>query len=102
MNADEAKREAIRVLGNRMRAWGVELPDAKARDFMDDLRLDGWLWMPPNNRPRPPKAGTHCTRCGKTPPACCDNPTTRPPRPATDAKHHADAARAAMREEQEA
>lgn len=60
MNGDEAKREAIRILANRLKAWDVMDALPKAQMFLDDMRLAGWRWDAPVNRPQPPRAEDAC------------------------------------------
>lgn len=60
MNADEAKREATKVLSFRLKEAGSIDHFKQAENFMHDMALAGWVWMPPNNRHRPAKSGEDC------------------------------------------
>lgn len=87
MNADEAKRNAIRALSVRLGDWGVDDAERKAWSYVNDLGLAGWLWMPPTNRATPPKPEEACVICGRRihpPDAVCSTPTTRPAPKADD------------------
>lgn len=81
MNADEAKREAVKVLALRLNAYGItDGAMAKAQQFMDDMRLAGWRWDHPENRPQPPKVGEFCHTCSRHLRGCvCGEQRTVPP-----------------------
>lgn len=58
MNAAEARSLAEKALANRLDAWGVDHSHGVACDFMADLVREGWIWMPPSNRPSNARAGS--------------------------------------------
>lgn len=60
MNADEARERAASALSQRLRAWKVDSPEVRGREFIGELMNAGWLWMPTENRPRPPRREQEC------------------------------------------
>lgn len=64
MNANEARDQAINALSIRLRGWGIDSPEIKARDYIAGLQRAGWVWAHPENRPQPPKPDEACATCG--------------------------------------
>lgn len=60
MNADEARDRAINALASRFRAFGASDPAIRAHDFIGGLQAEGWIWMPAENRPAPPRRTEEC------------------------------------------
>lgn len=58
--AAEKYSEAIAALTHRLKTWGVDDPETKARAFMHDLACQGWrgtpveVTPPPSGRPADP------------------------------------------------
>lgn len=72
---------ASQSLAWRLREWGVEDADKKARGFIADLVTNGWIMNPQReSRPQPPKPSEACFTCGRVmhaKDAICDRPETR-------------------------
>lgn len=94
MNTDDARREAVRMLASRFRAWNVDQAEERAREYISELVVAGWHWAPPENRPTPPRAEEICPGiCGRHRDSCIcpERPQEslggiwRPPTPASDA-----------------
>lgn len=86
MSAVDEQR-ARQALAWRLRDWGVDAPEAKARVVIDELVSRGWRMAPDwEQRPRPPKPHEACRDCGRHHDACaCEGgPTLRVVPPAAD------------------
>lgn len=98
MNADEARERAGSALAGRLRAWGVDTAEIRGREYVAELMNAGWRWMPPENRPTPPRREQECrVHAGQWDGRCagCAADRIALPDPSAESRHEADKRRAA-------